>query len=79
MNEYVRKTWKVPRKMPFTVDVDSGLCMGAQRCTYLKPEVFNLDDDGIAEVTDPQLLTEEQADFVAEECPNMAISVVHGH
>jgi ferredoxin len=63
--------------MSFTVRVDDDLCMGAQRCLYIAPESFELNDDGIAEVTDISGMTEEQAEKVAFECPNFAIIVEH--
>lgn len=60
----------------FSVDIDPGLCMGAQRCSFLVPGIFALDEEGIAEVVDPNGLTLEQAELAAAECPNLAISVV---
>jgi ferredoxin len=58
-----------------TLEVDPGLCMSAQRCTYLAPQAMGLDDDGIARVDDPNALTHDQAERIAAECPNSAISV----
>lgn len=63
--------------MSFTVKIDPELCMGAQRCMFLAPEVFDLNEEGIAEVLDTSGLTEERAGKLAYECPNMAIEVVH--
>lgn len=63
--------------MPFTVKIDPELCMGAQRCMFLAPEVFDLNDEGIAEVVDTSELAEERAEKLAAECPNMAIEVAH--
>jgi ferredoxin len=65
--------------MSFSVEIDAGLCMGAQRCSYVTNGVFELDDDGIAEVVDPTHLSLEQAELAANECPNLAITVRHGH
>lgn len=59
----------------FSIKVDDDLCMGAQRCIYLAPDAFQLNEEGIAEVTDASTLSQEQADKVAWECPNMAIAV----
>lgn len=61
--------------MKFTIEVDPDACMGAQRCTFLAPSVFDLNDDGIAEVKEPSALTTEEAHNVAAECPNLAIAV----
>jgi ferredoxin len=62
-------------EMSFTVKVDDELCMGAQRCLFLAPDTFELNDEGIAEVTDISGMTREQADKIAYECPNFAIEV----
>lgn len=61
--------------MSFTVRVDDDLCMGAQRCLYIAPDSFDLNDEGIAVVTDISGMTREQAEKVAFECPNFAIEV----
>jgi ferredoxin len=61
--------------MGFEIKVDPDMCMGAQRCTYLAPEVFELQDDGTATVIDASSLTEEKANEFADECPNLAIIV----
>jgi ferredoxin len=61
--------------LSFTIKVDDELCMGAQRCVVLAPKVFDLTGEGIAEVTDASSLTEEEAEKLAHECPNMAIVV----
>jgi ferredoxin len=62
--------------MSFSVSVDEGLCMGAQRCTYVTGGRFAINDDGIAEVVDSNGLTRELADHAADECPNLAITVL---
>jgi ferredoxin len=63
--------------MSFTISVDADSCMGAQRCMFLAPSTFDLNEDGIAEVLDAATLTEEQAQKIAAECPNFAIAVQH--
>lgn len=63
--------------MPFSIRIDDDMCMGAQRCMYLAPDTFTLTEAGIAEVTDASVLSEEQAEKLAWECPNMAIIVEH--
>lgn len=65
--------------MSFEIKVDDGLCMGAQRCLFLAPKAFELTDEGIAEVADASSLTEKEAEKVASECPNLAISVEHAN
>jgi ferredoxin len=58
------------------VTVDEGLCLGAQRCIYLAPKVFELNAAGQAEVLDPASVLEEDLITVARQCPNFAITVI---
>jgi ferredoxin len=62
--------------MGLEVTVDEGLCLGAQRCAYLAPAVFELNADGQADVIDPGALSEDEIVAVARQCPNFAITVV---
>ena len=62
--------------MSLDIRVDDGLCLGAQRCTYLAPTVFELNAGGQAEVIDPGALSEDELLDVARQCPNFAIIVV---
>ena len=62
--------------MTLEVRVDEGLCLGAQRCLYLAPAVFDLDANGQAEVVDAAGLPEEELIEVARQCPNFAITVL---
>jgi ferredoxin len=62
--------------MALEVTVDEGLCLGAQRCAYLAPAVFELNAAGQAEVLDPASVPDEQLVEVARQCPNFAITVV---
>lgn len=57
------------------VTVDEGLCLGAQRCLYLAPTVFELSAAGQAEVVDPASMPEADLIAVARQCPNFAITV----
>jgi ferredoxin len=62
--------------MALDVSIDEGLCLGAQRCAYLAPAVFELNGAGQAEVLDPAAVPEEKLLDVARQCPNFAITVV---
>jgi ferredoxin len=62
--------------MSFEIRVDEGLCMRAMRCTYLAPEMFEINAEGVSYVKDPAALPEDKAIAVAEQCPNVAIVVV---
>lgn len=62
--------------MALQVTVDDGLCLGAQRCIYLAPLVFELNAAGQAEVLDPASVGEDDLIAVAKQCPNFAITVI---
>lgn len=62
--------------MALEVTVDEGLCLGAQRCIYLAPRVFELNAAGQAEVLDPAAVSEADVMAVARQCPNFAITVI---
>lgn len=62
--------------MALEVEVDQGLCIGAQRCVYLAPEIFEMGGDGFAHVKlGSSDGLEEQIIQVARQCPNYAILV----
>lgn len=58
--------------------VDRDACAGHGRCTALCPEVFDLDDDGIAEVVATVIPAERFDDVEAARlaCPEQAITTV---
>ncbi len=62
--------------MALEVTVDEGLCLGAQRCIYLAPTVFELNASGQADVLDPTTISEVDLISIAQQCPNFAITVV---
>ena len=56
--------------------VDEDLCIGCGRCEELCPAVFELGDDGVAHVIDPEGCEAAGCcEEVAEECPVDAISL----
>lgn len=59
------------------VSVDPALCQGHARCWDICPEVFDLDDEGLAVVADPEvpLGLEDKARQAARNCPERAITV----
>jgi ferredoxin len=61
--------------MALEVTVDEGLCLGAQRCIYLAPTVFELNAAGQADVLDPASISEDDLISFAQQCPNFAITV----
>jgi ferredoxin len=62
------------------VSVDRGRCCGYAVCVGMCPEVFDLDDDGLAHVViDPVPIKFEDAIKHAEaSCPEAAITVTDG-
>ena len=59
------------------VSVDPALCQGHARCWDICPEVFDLDDEGLAVVADPEVPPglEDKARQAARNCPERAITV----
>jgi ferredoxin len=57
------------------VEVDRELCIGSGNCVYGAPGVFDLDDDEIAVVLDPDAASEDEVVSAARRCPSHAITV----
>lgn len=53
--------------------VDRDVCIGTANCVAIAPEVFELDNQGLSTVIDPDAGTDEQLREAAEECPVQAI------
>ena len=54
--------------------VDENVCVGAAACVAIAPDVFELNDEGIAEVVDPEGADEETIQQAIDGCPEDAIS-----
>lgn len=63
------------RKDGYRIRVDRELCIGAASCIALAPEIFELDSEGIAIITDPDGSTVEAMMEAAKSCPTNAIIV----
>jgi ferredoxin len=57
------------------VSVDPVLCIGSGTCVHLAPETFFLDDDGVADVSEPIKDDRDLLERAARLCPASAISV----
>jgi ferredoxin len=57
------------------VVVDREACMGSGNCTYWAPNVFQLDDDGIAIVVGDLAGNEEAVRVAMVNCPTSAIGL----
>ncbi len=55
--------------------IDREACMGSGNCLYWAPEVFELDDDGVAVVVGDVAAHVEQVHRAAQNCPTGAIRV----
>jgi ferredoxin len=55
--------------------IDRHACMGSGNCQYWAPEVFDLDDEGIAIVFGDPAGHEEGVRLAAVNCPTAAIHV----
>jgi ferredoxin len=64
--------------MALDIRIDRDACMGSGNCAFWAPGVFDLDDDGIAVVLDPEAADEEKIVIAAQGCPTQAISVFRG-
>ena len=57
------------------VQVDAVVCLGVGQCELTEPEVFELDDEGIAVVVGDGRLPRERAEAIVDKCPSGAISI----
>jgi ferredoxin len=64
--------------MALDIRIDRETCMGSGNCQFWAPGVFDLDDDGIAIVVDPDAQPEEKVILAAQGCPTQAIAVYRG-
>ena len=64
--------------MAIEIRVDREKCMGSGNCSFWAPNTFDLDDDGIAVVTDSDGDGDDKVVLAAQGCPTQAISVWRG-
>lgn len=60
----------------FTILIDRTLCIGAGNCCGVAPRVFELDDEMIAIVVDPQGASDQELLDAAWSCPTDAIALL---
>ncbi len=61
--------------MAVEIRIDREKCMGSGNCSFWAPSTFDLDDEGIAIVVDPEGDSDEKVILAAQGCPTQAISV----
>lgn len=53
--------------------VDRSACIGARSCVLVAPNTFQMDDENIAVITDPNGHDDETLKLAAQSCPVLAI------
>jgi ferredoxin len=61
--------------MAVEIRIDREKCMGSGNCSFWAPATFDLDDEGIATVIDPEGDPDEKIVLAAQGCPTQSISV----
>ena len=61
--------------MALSIEINREVCMGSGNCSFWAPGVFDLDDDGIAIVTDPEGEPEDKVVLAGQGCPTQAIAI----
>ena len=64
--------------MALSITINREICMGSGNCAFWAPGAFDLDDDGIAIVVDPQGATRDKVIGAAQGCPTQAITIRDG-
>jgi ferredoxin len=58
------------------INIDRETCIGSGNCSFWAPATFDLDDEGIAIVLDPDGDPEDKVVQAANGCPTNSISVM---
>jgi ferredoxin len=58
-----------------SIEINREVCMGSGNCSFWAPAVFDLDDDGIAIVIDPEGEPEDKVILAGQGCPTQAIAI----
>ncbi len=68
ISEAKRKTGKIKK-----IVVDRVKCIGANACVAVTPGVFQLDDENLAYIVDPEAADDDTLLMSAQSCPVLAI------
>jgi len=68
ISQRIRKGGKIRR-----IVVDRPGCIGARSCVVVAPGVFQMDEENLAYVTDPDAEEEDSIVLAAQSCPVLAI------
>ena len=61
--------------MPFEIAIDRERCMGSGNCSFWAPNTFDLDDEGVAIVINPDGDDPSKIQNAANGCPTQAITL----
>lgn len=61
--------------MAHEVIIDRALCMGSGNCSFWAPRTFDLDDEGLAVVNDPEGDAVDKLRAASDGCPTGAIRI----
>jgi len=64
------------RAVALEIEINRDACMGSGNCSFWAPGVFDLDDDGVAVVIDPNAQPEDKVILAGQGCPTQAITIV---
>ena len=64
--------------MAFRIEVDAEKCMGGGNCEFWAPHTFELGDDSISHVVNPEGDPDAKIVLAAQGCPTQAIAVWRG-
>ena len=59
--------------MTLIVSIDQSRCIGAGNCVHIAPTVFQLDEENIAYLVDPNSADDDTLLDAAQSCPTNAI------
>jgi ferredoxin len=62
--------------MPYQIKIDRRLCSGYGECIGIAPEVFQLGEDNVSVVVDPEGSDDESVLDAARACPVDAITLL---
>ena len=65
-----KKSGKVRR-----IVVDRSLCIGARSCVLAAPVVFQMDEENLAYIVDPESESDENIILATQSCPVLAIKL----
>ena len=57
------------------IEIDPEKCMGSGNCSFWAPGTFDLGDDGVAFVVDPDGDPEDKILLAGQGCPTQAIAI----